>query len=113
MANLLKPVIGGWYRHIDKGGLFQIIDAGEDPEGTVEVQSFDGNVEEFSGEEWHTLQIEPCEQPEDWTGPYDGVEQDDLGYSETETAADWQAPLDEALPRTDAWEETVPEEKSG
>ena len=34
-------------------------------------------------EEWEEMSLEEVEQPEDWTGPMDEVERDDLGYDES------------------------------
>jgi hypothetical protein len=97
MANLLRPVVGNWYRHLDKGGVFQIVDANEE-EDWVEVQSFEGDIEEFSGAEWRALEIGPAEQPEDWTGPYDDIQPDDLGYSDMGPELDEDQKLGEDAP---------------
>jgi hypothetical protein len=95
MPNLLKPEIGNWYRHMDKGGAFQVVDA-DDEEDLVEVQSFEGDIESFSGNEWRSLDIETTDQPEDWTGPYDGPLQDDPGHGDSELrATEWQSTPDE------------------
>ena len=91
----LKPVVTQWYRHLDKGQQFQVTAFDED-EGTVEIQHFDGDVEEVDLDEWSEMEIELIEPPEDWTGPVDDVERDDLGYSETEMSGqDWRDPLEE------------------
>lgn len=83
------PIIDQWYRHLDKGRQFQVT-AVDEAEGTVEVQYFDGDVEELDLDGWHQLELEPIEPPEDWTGPMDDVEHDDLGYTETDmTEEEW------------------------
>ena len=95
MPTTLKPVITQWYRHLNKGQQFYVT-AFDEAEGTVELQHFDGDLEEMDIDDWHAIAVEPIEQPEDWTGPVDDIERDDLGYSETDmTAQDWQAPLEE------------------
>ena len=97
MANNRKPIVNQWYRHIDKGQRFFVTAVDED-ENTVEIQHFDGDIEEFDRNEWYELKIEPIEQPEDWTGPVDDVERDDLGYSETDmTEEEWTEPLSEQV----------------
>lgn len=89
------PVVGQWYQHRDKGYEFQVTAIDEDA-GTVEMQHFDGDLEEVDLETWHSLAIEPIEQPENWTGPMDDVEADDLGYTETDMSdEDWSQPLRE------------------
>jgi hypothetical protein len=110
MANNLEPLAGQWYRRLGKGEMFQVIDA-DAQDGSVEIQSFDGEIEQLSDEDWRVLEVEACEPPEDWTGPYDDIERDDLGYSDTEmTAEDWRAPVEGAPPRREAWQETTPED---
>jgi hypothetical protein len=95
MPTTLKPVITQWYRHLNKGQQFYVT-AFDEAEGTVELQHFDGDLEEMDIDDWHAIAVELIEQPEDWTGPVDDIERDDLGYSETDmTAQDWQAPLEE------------------
>lgn len=85
--------IGQWYTRRDKGEIFQVV--GYDPGSrTIETQTFDGDLDEIDLETWAGLPLAFAEQPEDWTGPVDDIERDDLGYSETEMSGeDWAAPL--------------------
>jgi hypothetical protein len=106
----LKPIINQWYRHLDKGQRFFVTAVDED-DATVEVQHFDGDVEEFDTSEWYQQKIEPIEQPEDWTGPVDDIERDDLGYSETDmTEEDWAEPMKEPVAEEVEAEEEEKEE---
>jgi hypothetical protein len=101
------PVVSQWYRHLDKGYRFQVVSVDEDS-ATIEIQHFDGDVEELEFEDWHQLEIEPIEPPEDWTGPMDDIERDDLGYTETGMSEDdWSGPLEE---RGEKWNEKGDEE---
>lgn len=85
--------IGQWYSRWDKGEIFQVT-ACDEVSRTVEIQTFDGDLDEIDAETWAALPLRFAEPPEDWTGPVDDVERDDLGYSETDmTAADWTEPL--------------------
>jgi hypothetical protein len=88
-----RAQIGQWYTCRDKGEIFQVV--GYDPNSrTIETQAFDGDLDEVDLETWAGLRLEFAEPPEDWTGPVDDVERDDLGYSETEmSGADWTQPL--------------------
>ncbi len=73
--------IGQWYRHTDKGEEF-VVTARDEQAGTIEVQSFDGDLDEIDESTWGILPLELAPAPEDWTGPADldaGVEDD---YSE-------------------------------
>jgi len=105
------PEIGQWYLHRDKGEMFRV--TGYDHGArTVEIQNFDGDVDEIDAETWGTLPLERASEPEDWTGPIDDVEVDDLGYSETGMrAADWAEPLQSFQPQPEAWEDETPEEE--
>ncbi len=100
-----EPIPSQWYRHLDKGYRFQVI-ALDDRAGTVEIQHFDGDVEELDLEDWHALKIEPIEPPEDWTGPMDDIVRDDLSYSETAMLEeDWIEPLEERRSEPEGEEE--------
>lgn len=106
-----RPEIGQWYARGDKGELFQVV--GRDEESrTIEIQCFDGDVDEFDAETWRALPLERAEPPEDWTAPMDSVQADDLGYSETEMkSADWTRPLQPLRVEGEAWEDIEPEEE--
>jgi hypothetical protein len=87
-----NPEIGTWYRHLDKGHEFQVV-AFDPDEGLVEIQYFDGDLEEIDLDSWHGLDIEPIAEPESWSGPLDIGEMDDLGTEITDTEPeDWLEP---------------------
>ncbi|MEZ5581910.1 MAG: DUF6763 family protein [Candidatus Competibacteraceae bacterium] len=35
---------------------------------------------------WYDLPLEAIETPDDWSGPFDDLEPDDLGYSDSPTS---------------------------
>lgn len=108
MRSELDPIVGNWYRHLDKGQMFLVI-AVDDGDSTVELQHFDGDIEEVSMVAWRAMDLEICEAPEDWTGPMDDIESDDLGYSSETVMSDedWRAPLQEVRRDAhEAWEDT-------
>lgn len=111
MPNSLTAVVGNWYRHLDKGGLFQVTATDTDVEGSVEVQSFDGDLDEFTAEEWRELEIAEAEEPEDWTGPYDGADPDDLGYSDEEPPPAKDQPQGGPQPLRKPWDEAEAEDE--
>ena len=97
-----RAQIGQWYLHRDKGEAFQVI-ATDERARTIEIQNFDGDVDELDEAAWHGMPLERAEPPEDWTGPIDDVRHDDLGYSETGMQAeDWHEPL-ETVRSAAAW----------
>lgn len=75
------PVPGDWYSLPD-GEQFEIVAVDEDA-GTIEIQHFDGAVEELDTEMWQDLTPEPIAPPEDWTGSMDVPAEDATPASET------------------------------
>ena len=95
MPNELDPIVEQWYAHRDKGQRFYVVALDED-ERAVEIQHFDGDLEEISLEEWRELNIELSDEPENWSGALDIAEQDDFGTGVTDTTADdWSEPGEE------------------
>jgi hypothetical protein len=106
--------IGQWYARSDKGEMFQV--TGLDAHNrTIEIQTFDGDVDEIDEDEWTALPLTRTEPPEDWTGPVD-VDKADLDNTDTEmTPQDWAAPLQSTVAAEEsqeAWQDTSdPEER--
>ena len=101
-----RPQIGQWYLRWDKGELFQVT-AQDEHTRTVELQTYDGDIDEVDAAAWATLPLSLAEPPEDWTGPVDDLETDDLGYSETQmTPEDWTLPLAPLRWAEESWEDT-------
>jgi hypothetical protein len=105
MINELDPLVNQWYMHHDKGEMFRIV-ATDTATGNLQIQYFDGDVEEIERDAWSELDIEAAAAPEDWTGPYDDVDPDDLGSSDTSMRAqDWRIALEFHRPAEEAWQE--------
>nr|MDQ2696071.1 hypothetical protein [Pseudomonadota bacterium] len=77
MPTDVEPIIGSWYQHSGKGQMFEVVAVDED-NGVVQIQHFDGDVEEIDLDNWFEMDIEPVEAPEDWTAPMDTIVRDDL-----------------------------------
>ena len=106
MPNELDPVVGQWYMHRDKGEVFRVV-AVDSTTRSIEIQNFDGDVEELDMDAWRDLDIDVAEAPEDWTGPFDDIEPDDLGYTETAMRPqDWRAPLEPVPAAEEPWQDT-------
>ncbi len=90
------PVVGDWYRR-QGGELFEIVAIDED-DGTIEVQHFDGTVEELDFEswtdQWEDSLLEAAEAPEDWTGSVDVEPEDTEDNGELNSERQWLSPLD-------------------
>ncbi len=78
-----QPSIGEWYRR-SGGDSFEVVAVDED-DGTIEIQYFDGTVEEMDVEDWSAQwedgAIEDGEAPEDWSDSVDveSVDKEDRG----------------------------------
>lgn len=77
------PIIGNWYENREKAQKFEVVALDED-NGLVDIQYFDGDLDEIDLDTWYELDIATTEAPDDWTGPVDDVPKDDLGLSEDE-----------------------------
>jgi hypothetical protein len=73
-----QPGIGDWYR-LRGGEIFEVVAVDEKGE-TVEVQYFDGTLEEIELADWQSQcgsgAIQDADPPEDWSGSVD-VEPED------------------------------------
>ena len=95
MATEVDPIVNTWYQHLDKGQKFQIVAADED-ESVIDIQYFDGDIEEIDLDDWYLMDLEQIESPEDVSGALDVSEVDDLGVSVTDTnLSDWDVPIQE------------------
>jgi hypothetical protein len=91
MSYELDPVVGKWYRQVDKEDPFRVVKIDED-EDLIEIQYVDGEAAELDSESWFEMDLEPSEAPEDWKAPDD--EDDDEDEDEDEDD-DWDDDEDE------------------
>lgn len=88
-----SPNIGDWYKN-EAGGTFEVV-ALDEQGGYVEIQYFDGTVEELDLDAWQDLQLEAVEPPDDWSGSLD-IQPDDYGVDiEGHNRPDSHNPLDD------------------
>ncbi|MDH3588857.1 MAG: hypothetical protein OEQ74_05585 [Gammaproteobacteria bacterium] len=87
------PVIGNWYKK-PGGNLFEVVAFDED-DSTIEVQHYDGTVEEYEVDTWREMLLIEAEPPEDWSGSFD-MDREDYGVDRDDGAANGN-PLDELL----------------
>lgn len=72
----MTPNIGDWYQTVS-GESFEIV-AYDIELGLVEIQYFDGTVEEIDMDSWYDQVFIAIEPPEDWSGSLD-IERQDYG----------------------------------
>ena len=63
------PVVGMWYAR-SGGDSFEVVAIDRD-DSTIELQYFDGTIEELDFDEWRDEEIVAASPPEDWTGSVD------------------------------------------
>lgn len=76
----VKPELGSWFQDIENR-YFEVVAYDEDT-GLIEVQFFDGAVDEFDAETWKDLEVKVSVEPEDVRGALDDLGPDDLGDTE-------------------------------
>jgi hypothetical protein len=97
MVSPIRPEPGQWYLDRQSGSLFQVVGVDGDA-GSIDVQFSDGAVDEFLVDDWEAMSLERGEQPEDWAGPYDDLEADDIGLPEGAGASHGaEVPMERAL----------------
>ena len=85
------PVIGKWFRR-PNGALFEVV-AVDEHDGTIEMQYFDGTIDEVDLESWPGLLLVEVSAPEDWSGSVDMDPEDYLGRSGSDMPPGYHDPL--------------------
>ncbi len=86
------PVIGQWFRRAN-GTLFDVV-AVDERAGTVEIQQFDGTVDEIDLDTWFELLTIEVSAPEDWSGSVDMDPEDVIDRCNEELPPGFHDPLD-------------------
>ena len=86
-----EPTIGRWYRR-PHGPLFEVV-AVDEADQTIELQFFDGTIDEIDRETWSNLLIDRVAAPEDWSGSVDMDPEDYSGKEESEMPLGYHDPL--------------------
>lgn len=76
----VRPEVGEWYLDLTSNQQFEVVAIDIDSDA-IEIQYFDGNIDELDFEAWFDMEISAAPAPEDWSGPY---ELDDEEMDETE-----------------------------
>ena len=77
MLKRLEPEIGCWYENLEQETIFEVVSIDDDDQ-TVGIQYFDGEIEALDIENFVTLPLKAIDQPEDWSGPYEIDEEDEI-----------------------------------
>jgi len=85
------PVIGQWFSK-PNGTLFEVV-ALDETGATVEIQQFDGTIDEIDIERWPDLLLTEISAPEDWSGAVDMDPEDYVGKKESDMPSGYHDPL--------------------
>lgn len=88
----VQPVVGDWYQGAG-GQNFEIV-AIDSEEGTIEIQYFDGAIEELDFVSWGQLTLAEIDPPEDYSGAMDMMREDFIADSGMSSHENWASPLD-------------------
>lgn len=102
MPTLVPPSIEHWFQDSETGRSFRVI-AIDTENDSIEIQFYDGDVDELDFGAWRDSLFIPIEAPEDARAPFDDVEIDDLGYSDTDVHKPSDRTLDDLLDERDAY----------
>ncbi|MCF7971225.1 MAG: hypothetical protein K9L22_08695 [Methylococcaceae bacterium] len=84
MTTITDPSIDQWYKDVENNLTFKVV-AIEEDDDTIEVQYNNGDIGEYDTDSWYNSTFDFIEDPEDWSAPFDDLESDDLGYSNSDT----------------------------
>ena len=86
------PAIGRWYRR-PNGQLFEVVAVDDDDE-TIELQFFDGTIDEVDRDTWSKLLVQRVAAPEDWSGSVDMDPEDFTGRDDGDLPVGYHDPLE-------------------
>ncbi len=89
-----NPTVGGWYKNMVTGETFEVVALADDGQN-IEIQFFEGEVAELESEIWDELVLSPLPPPEDFSGPYDDLEPEDIESDGSANGHRWNNPLDQ------------------
>jgi len=96
---MLTPVIGGWYKDLQTGALFEVVDW-DTGSLTIETQYLDGEVSEYDLDAWREMLLQRAEAPEDWRAAFELDDEDLLDPDLPMHPEDWGNPLNFIEPDT-------------
>jgi hypothetical protein len=85
------PSIGQWFRR-PNGTLLEVVAIDED-DNTIEIQLFDGTIDEIELDAWAEQFLSEAAAPEDWSGSVDMDPEDYLGKRKDGLPAGYYDPL--------------------
>jgi len=91
---IVEPQVSNWYRNLTTEQDFEVV-AFEGDDGLIEIQYFDGNLEEIDIDSWYEMELNELSAPEDWSGPFeDNHPLFTLDDDNSAQAKQWSSPLE-------------------
>ncbi|MGD8525714.1 MAG: hypothetical protein PVJ63_05665 [Thioalkalispiraceae bacterium] len=86
-----EPVIGQWYQDA-QNRYFEVVASDEE---SVEIQFYDGNIEEIDMDSWGLLSVTYAAEPHDGISPFEELDFNETGFSEAGfDSRDWISSAD-------------------
>jgi hypothetical protein len=92
MHNYSELTIGSWYKSPEVQEVFEIV-AIDSEDDCIEIQYFNGEIEELDLDSWNNLNVAEIDAPEDWSGAYEMTKEDLENYEDIIHPEDWDGPL--------------------
>jgi hypothetical protein len=110
--NTLQPHEGQWYAVRDNGQIFCVINVDADDE-IIDIQDFEGAIDEIDFEEWEGLDLEMAAEPEDEDGALDDSDDTDVDRDTRRRRSDWGENLQVRRLSGDEWPDSDSEGSGG
>lgn len=89
----IAPTIGNWYKAKELENVFEVV-AFDEASNLVEIQYYEGEIEEIDADDWKQLHITEISEPDDWTGPYEmNLEDTDEFLEDVHHPIIWENPV--------------------
>ena len=85
------PSVGQWFRR-PNGTVLEVV-AVDEEDKTVDIQFFDGTIDELDIDTWHDQEMIEVAAPEDWSGSVDMDPEDFAGKASNEVPPGFHDPL--------------------
>jgi hypothetical protein len=102
MPTEFLPSLESWYQDVETGRVFRVVAVDEEND-SIDIQFDNGDIGDFDFASWRESTLVPIEPPEDWSAAFDGVEVDDLGYTDPDLHEPGGLTLDDLLDEKDAY----------
>ena len=90
----IQPSVGSWYKNMETGESFEVV-AFADDGANIEIQYFEGEVAELDSDTWAEMVLSPLPPPEDFSGPFDDLEPEEIEIDGSAKGPQRGNPLDQ------------------